>query len=292
MEKRSTRLPVGRIVTGDCVRTMARWPAGSVDAIVTSPPYPLIERAYGRWTEPQWLLWMPKVVAACNRLLKPTGSMVFVIGPTFRRVGQLGPWPYRFVADVLDAGHNVVQDAYWVDPCRLPIGGVQVGLMRSSVLWCVWIGPPDCYRNAKDVLWEHSDKFKQDLNRMGKRAGLMDGGPTIKVEGVKITPAGQAIHPSIYRDRGGASPMNALVAHNSGRHTAGHPAAFPETLAAFWVKYICPPGGVVLDPFAGSGTTCAAAAKHGRRWAGIERVAAYARRARVRIRKAASNRRA
>jgi len=44
-----------------------------------------------------------------------------------------------------------------------------------------------------------------------------------------------------------------------------------------------PPGGVVLDPFAGSGTTCAVAEREGRKWIGIERIAAYARGARLRI---------
>jgi len=63
----------------------------------------------------------------------------------------------------------------------------------------------------------------------------------------------------------------------------GHPAAFPEALARFWIKYLCPPGGLVLDPFAGSGTTCAVAKALGRAWVGIEKRADYARKARLRI---------
>ncbi|HZV03908.1 MAG TPA: site-specific DNA-methyltransferase [Gemmataceae bacterium] len=47
-------------------------------------------------------------------------------------------------------------------------------------------------------------------------------------------------------------------------------APFPEALAEFFVLSFCPPGGVVLDPFAGSGTTLAAAVKHGRRAPGID----------------------
>ncbi|MGL4513806.1 MAG: DNA methyltransferase, partial [Lacipirellulaceae bacterium] len=41
-------------------------------------------------------------------------------------------------------------------------------------------------------------------------------------------------------------------------------APFPETLAEFFVRSFCPPGGVVLDPFAGSGTTAAVAKRCGR----------------------------
>ena len=50
----------------------------------------------------------------------------------------------------------------------------------------------------------------------------------------------------------------------------GHPLAhdteapFPESLATFFIRSFCPPGGTVLDCFGGSGTTAAAALKVGR----------------------------
>lgn len=56
----------------------------------------------------------------------------------------------------------------------------------------------------------------------------------------------------------------------------GHPAAheneapFPEKLASWFIRSWCPPGGVVLDPFSGSGTTVAAATKLGRNGVGAD----------------------
>jgi DNA modification methylase len=47
-------------------------------------------------------------------------------------------------------------------------------------------------------------------------------------------------------------------------------APFPEALAEFFVRSFCPPGGTVLDPFSGSGTTTAVALRHGRRAIGID----------------------
>jgi hypothetical protein len=45
---------------------------------------------------------------------------------------------------------------------------------------------------------------------------------------------------------------------------------FPEALAEFFVRSFCPPGGLVLDCFSGSGTTGAVAVRHGRRFAGCD----------------------
>lgn len=47
-------------------------------------------------------------------------------------------------------------------------------------------------------------------------------------------------------------------------------APFPERLAEFFIRSFCPPGGLVLDPFCGSGTTLAVALRHGRRAIGID----------------------
>ena len=49
-----------------------------------------------------------------------------------------------------------------------------------------------------------------------------------------------------------------------------HPSRTPLALADKWVRYICPPGGTVLDPFNGSGTMGVAAVASGRNYIGIE----------------------
>ena len=57
--------------------------------------------------------------------------------------------------------------------------------------------------------------------------------------------------------------------------TARHPTCKPLALMQWLVRLACPRGGVVLDPFAGSGTTAIAALLEGRRWIAIEREAEY-----------------
>jgi len=55
----------------------------------------------------------------------------------------------------------------------------------------------------------------------------------------------------------GGGMMGSKLAHEN-------EAPFPEKLAEFFVRSLCPPGGTVLDPFSGSGTTAAVAMAHGR----------------------------
>ena len=62
-----------------------------------------------------------------------------------------------------------------------------------------------------------------------------------------------------------------------------HPTVKPEALMRKLVRLACPPDGVVLDPFLGSGTTAVAAKLEGRRCIGIETGRAYLEIARRRL---------
>ena len=57
---------------------------------------------------------------------------------------------------------------------------------------------------------------------------------------------------------------------NTASYRGGHFAAFPPKLAETCILSGCPVGGIVLDPFLGSGTTAAAAKSLSRRYIGIE----------------------
>jgi site-specific DNA-methyltransferase (adenine-specific) len=65
-----------------------------------------------------------------------------------------------------------------------------------------------------------------------------------------------------------------------------HPTVKPTDLMRYLCRLVTPPGGTVLDPFAGSGSTGKAAALEGFRFIGIEREAEYVEIARARIKAA------
>jgi hypothetical protein len=97
-----------------------------------------------------------------------------------------------------------------------------------------------------------------------------------------------------YADTGGASRFFYVAKGSKSEKTAGgtinntHPTAKSIALMRWLVRLITPPGGVVLDCFAGSGTTGVAALAEGRRFIGLELSLEYAEVARKRLSGSAS----
>jgi site-specific DNA-methyltransferase (adenine-specific) len=267
-----------RLIEGDCLDVLRAMPAGCVDAVVTDPPYPCIKRSYGYWTETEWFALINPVVEECRRILKPTGSAVFILQPNSERVGRMRTWLWRFM---LDWGERwgIVQDAWWWNHCMPPMTKNDPNLLRASLKSCVWLGVPNCYRNSSEVLWAESDANK--ANRLGRRLTndlkYGHGGSTTIREMNARTACVM---------RGGVTPFNVLPINGGGCDSGGHSARTPAALCRWWVRYICPPGGLVLDPFLGSGTTALAAMAEGRRCVGIERNAEYCAIARRRMEEA------
>src|SRR3972149_4288675 len=80
-----------------------------------------------------------------------------------------------------------------------------------------------------------------------------------------------------------ASRLNVLSLALVGKNK-GHPAVYPIDLPLFFIKLLCPEDGLVIDPFAGSGTTGIAALSLGRRCVLIENSAEYCKKALQRLR--------
>lgn len=265
------------IIQGDCLEVLRTLPDCSVDSVVTDPPYPEIDRPYGRMTEAQWHEMMRAVVSETRRVLKPSGSAVFILQPNSERVGRMRPWLWEFMAWTAREW-NMVQDAWWWNPSAPPTVHVRRtnGLMRPSLKACVWLGSSTCFRDQDSVLWTQSDA-NAAVNRSDRALRKLPSGMTVK--------PGRCA--AAADERGGVTPFNLIPIPNTNSVTSGgasgHGAATPLPLCSWWVRYITPPGGLVLDPFAGSGTTGLAALAEGMRFIGIEREPEYVEIARRRI---------
>jgi DNA modification methylase len=257
------------LMLGDCLERMAEIPDASVDAIIADPPYPMIQRSYGMMTEAEWHAMMRGVVEQSRRVLKPSGSAVFILQPNSERVGRMRPWLWDFMAWTAREW-NQVQDAWWWNFTKSPTVHCQRtrGLMRPSVKACIWLGDPECYRNQDDVLWLTSQANIADRSSTRMLEYQPSGGSMRRARCAEASVA-----------RGGVTPFNLLPIANansvSSAGSEGHGAGTPDDLADWWTRYISPPGGVILDPFMGSGTMGLAAVARGRSFVGIERDEGY-----------------
>lgn len=270
-----------RLIAGDARIVLPTLPAASFDVVLTDPPYPCIDRSYGRWTEEEWFWLMRAVVPECMRVLKPTGSAVFILQPNSEQIGRMRTWLWEFMAWV-GKEWGIVQDAYWWNIAAMPEAhAIQGRLMRPSLKTCVWIGPPGCHRNQDVVLWTECEDMKARRASARTMSNARRHGPS-----------GQSYSPTIFESgarRGGVTPFNVLPIPNANSTDSaavyGHGAGTPHGLCDWWLRYLCPPEGAVLDPFVGSGTVCLAAMRQGKASVGIDKETTYIETARARLRK-------
>lgn len=272
-----------QLIHGDCLEEMERLSDNCIDSIFSDPPYPCIKRSYGYWSESDWLKMMQEVVRQSKRILKPKGSVVFILQPNSEHVGQMRLWLWKFI---VWAGEewNIIQDAYWWNFTAMPTTHCSKnnGLMRSSVKYCVWLGNANCYKNQQEILWaESASTAASRLENNSNETERFASGYTVKRKDMLNT--------SI--EKGGVSPFNLLpISPDSNPGMFGHGAGTPLKLTKWWLKYITPSQGIVLDMFSGTGTTGVAAKQLGFDYIGIERVEKYHKIAEFRIRRALSKR--
>lgn len=257
------------INNGDCLDYLPAVPDQSIDLVISDPPYPEISRDYGRLTENEWHILMDGVVHQVKRILKPQGSATFILQPNSRKVGSMRLWLWEFLTRTAK-DWNMVQDVYWWNHTAPPNVHCHRtrGLMRPSVKYCLWFGPPDCYRRQEEVLWTASDAMK--AVKLDDRALRRHPSGWTSREGR----AKQAV-----LDRGGSTPFNLLPMSPGDSATSsgarGHGAGTPYKLCDWWIRYASPPGGTILDPFCGAGTVGEAAIENGRNFIGIEKESKY-----------------
>jgi DNA modification methylase len=256
-----------QLYCGDCLDILPTLEAASVDCVITDPPYPMIKRDYGITTEVAWMEMMKALIPEVRRVLKPSGSAVFILQPNSERIGKMRLWLWDFMSWV-GREWGVLQDVYWWNISALPDAFSNQGdLMRSSIKPMVWCGEETAYRNQSAILWKETERnaaMRQEA-RMNLRYSPSG------VHHVRNGKMGQAAE-----IRGGVTPFNLLpIANSNSVSSAGahsHEAGTPYALADWWTRYICPHGGTVLDPFGGSGTMGLAAIANGCDFIGIEKM--------------------
>jgi DNA modification methylase len=264
----------GAAYLGDALAFLRQMEYESVDLVVTSPPFALKrKKEYGNVDAKDYVPWFMDFAVELKRVLKDSGSLVIHIGGTWVR-GQPTRSLYHFellIALCKTLGFHLAQEFYWYNPSKLPSPAEWVTVRRIRVKDAVdpvWWLSKTPYPKASNwqVLKPYSDSMKQLLEK-GYKA--------------KLRPSGHDISDKFSKDHKGAIPPNLLSLPNTDSNSAymrecrrrgikTHPARFPQDLPEFFIEFLTDPGDIVLDIFAGSNTTGAAAERLGRRWIGFE----------------------
>ena len=259
----------GGVVAGDCLHVLRSLPAQRVDLIVTSPPY-ADQRAstYGGIAADDYVEWFMPRAEQFARVLKPSGSLVINIKEKVVD-GERHTYVLELIIAMRKQGWLWTEEYVW---------------HKRNCFPGKW---PNRFRDAWERCLHFTRERKFKMNQDAVMVPMGDWASTrLKTLGANDvvrhdSQVGNAFGKNIanWQGRERAYPTNVLhLATECGNK--GHSAAFPQALPRWFIELFTDPGDTVLDPFAGSGTTLAAALALGRNAIGVELAPAYAARAR------------
>ncbi|MDP9651938.1 DNA-methyltransferase [Paraburkholderia caledonica] len=223
---------LGKCHPGDCRKIMATWPAGIADACITDPPYGDTSLEWDRRSE----FWLYEVA----RVLKPT-STIWVFGSM------------RFIVTLFDEmsayGFKYAQDIVWQKQNGTGFQNDRFGRVHEHAV--------QFYRGTWGDVYKDPQFTNDATAKMVRRktrpthTGHIDAGHYVSEDG------GPRLQTSVIE-----------VANEHGN--ALHPTQKPLGIIAPLIRYSVPPGGIVIDPFLGSGSVGIAAELLGRQFAGCE----------------------
>jgi site-specific DNA-methyltransferase (adenine-specific) len=252
-----------QILQGDCLRHLAALPEGCVDLAFADPPFNIgyeYDVYDDRQSKDEYLRWTEQWLTAVQRVLKPGGSFFVAIGD-------------EYVAEI---------------KVRLDALGLT---MRNWIVWHYTFGvhcTKKFTRSHAHILY-----FVNDPKRF-----------TFNADEVRVPSARQTTYADRRANPKGRVPDDTWILRpqederffeadsdtwyvsrvcGTFKERTGHPCQMPEGVLERIVRVASNQGELVLDPFAGSGTTLAVAKRLGRRYLGIELSQEYADKVRQRL---------
>jgi len=247
----------GTIINGDCIEVMKDLPESVIDLVVTSCPYnvgisydthidTLLMDDYWTWTE-KWLSEIYRLIKDDGRVainipyeinVQDRGGRVFFVSEFYQVMKKVG---FKFFGIV-----DLEEDS----PHR-----------SKTTAWGSWMSPssPYIYNPKECVILA----YKKHHIKKVKGETQWKGEPTVTEEGK---------NKMVYKDEDKKEFMELVFGQwkylNDSRPMTK--ATFSMDIPTKAIKILSYKNDIVMDPFAGSGTSCVAAVVHDRRWVGIE----------------------
>lgn len=274
------------ILQGDALTKLKELPEKSINMVITSPPYWAL-RDYGvknqlgmEQTPDLFVKRLCDVFDEVKRILKDEGIIFVNIADTYssgnrknniedpmnKKGRTTKPTPNRCNCGIVDKCLCMV-------PERFALEMIKRGWILRNVI--IWRKPSCTPESAKDrftrdfeyIYFFSKNKkyyFKQQIEKTKAKAiepRMMEEKREVYLAKHKD---GQGVKRTMNRN------VRTTWTFNPGRIKDAHFAIYPEELCEIPIKAGCPEGGVVLDPFFGSGTTGVVALKQNKKFIGIE----------------------
>ena len=265
---------VGKVISGDCIKVMAKMPESSVDLIVTSPPYG-VGIAYDSFNDDiefeQYKLFSASWLREAYRVLKDDGRIALNIPYEINRQDKGGR--ILMVSELWQVMKSIGYKFYGIVDLE------EDSPHRSkTTAWGSWMSPsaPYIYNPKECVLLAykktHIKKIKGEPEWVGEVMDIEQEDGTTKKK-------------TVYQDEHKKEFMELVYGQwdyfaDTKQMTK---ATFSMDIPMKAIKILTYRNDIVLDPFTGSGTSICAAEIGGRRWIGIELSENYSKVAKERV---------
>jgi site-specific DNA-methyltransferase (adenine-specific) len=249
---------------GDCLNVLTEYPDNTFDLIVTSPPYAdKRKHTYGGIAPDKYVDWFLPRSKQFLRVLKPTGTFILNIKEKAEN-GERHTFVIELILALRKQGWLWTEEFIWHKKNCYP--GKWPNRFRDAWERCLQFNKTHDFKmNQEAVMVPMGNWADARLKSLGKN-------DTVRFDSQVRSGFGKNIANWIGRDK--AYPTNVLHLATECSNKR-HSAAFPEALPEWFIKLFTDEGDLVLDPFVGSGTTCAAAQRLRRNSVGIEVLAEY-----------------
>ena len=227
-------IPINKIICGDNVAVLSKFPNDCIDLTVTSPPYDNLRNYKGYSFDFEIL------AKELYRVTKPGGIVVWVVGDATIDGSETGT-SYKQALYFKEIGFNL-HDTMIYEKNSSTFPANKKSKRYSQIFEYMFVF-------SKDEL----KTFNLIIDKENKWAGYKDFSGILKNPVPKYSPR-----------------INIWIYTTSFNTKTNHPAIFPEKLARDHIISWSNEGDIVLDPMCGSGTTLVEAKKLNRRYIGID----------------------
>jgi site-specific DNA-methyltransferase (adenine-specific) len=251
-------LKFNKIYKKDCLQGMKLLDPGSIDVIVTSPPYN-IGISYNVYDDKKprddYLHWIEKVSIECKRVLKEDGSFFLNVGGTLK-----DPWIPLDIAQRLRHTFKLQNMIHWINSIAIPkedVGNYPVITGDIAVGHYKPINSPRYHHDCHEFIYHFTKNGTTPLDKLATGVTYQDKSNIHRWKSAK----------NDKRDRGNTWFIPYVTISKS----RPHPTVFPVKLPEMCIKdHGIERVELVLDPFMGIGTTAVACIRLGISFIGFE----------------------